>query len=166
MAEHRAELAAAAATEADLADLVLDGLVAVGPGAEHLPGPWSQVRLLEHDAHAPGHAALVVRGVLLAGDMLSDREVPLLDLSAADPIEDYDAGLARLAAELRTAVTALVPGHGSVTDAAGARRRTDADRRYLDALAAGTPLTADDDPRLADAWVRGEHERQVRHLGT
>jgi hypothetical protein len=37
-------------------------------------------------------------GVLLAGDMLSDIEVPLLDLLAADPIGDYRAGLDLLTA--------------------------------------------------------------------
>jgi dihydrofolate reductase len=44
----------------------------------------------------PGHAALLIeeRGVLVAGDMLSDVLIPMLDLNdTADPIEDYLAGL-------------------------------------------------------------------------
>ena len=44
--------------------------------------PWDgpQVRIIEHRAHAPGHAALLIeeRGVLVAGDMLSDVLIPLL----------------------------------------------------------------------------------------
>ena len=39
--------------------------------------------ILEHQAHALGHAAVLLadRGVLLAGDMLSDVLIPLLDLA-------------------------------------------------------------------------------------
>src|SRR5215212_3106343 len=44
--------------------------------------PWDgpQVRIVEHQAHAPGHAALLIeeRGVLVAGDMLSDVLIPML----------------------------------------------------------------------------------------
>src|SRR3954453_16638271 len=47
-----------------------------GLPAETVEIPWDglRVRLLEHSAHAPGHALLVIeeRGVLVAGDMLSD----------------------------------------------------------------------------------------------
>jgi hypothetical protein len=42
----------------------------------------------EHQAHAPGHAALLIeeRWVLVAGDLLSDVLIPLLDLNdTADP---------------------------------------------------------------------------------
>src|SRR5215211_3398106 len=49
--------------------------------------PWDgpKVRIIEHQAHAPGHAALLIeeRGVLVAGDMLSDILIPMLDLNAA-----------------------------------------------------------------------------------
>jgi glyoxylase-like metal-dependent hydrolase (beta-lactamase superfamily II) len=42
--------------------------------------PWDgpQVRIIEHQAHAPGHASLLSeeRGVLVAGDMLSDVQIP------------------------------------------------------------------------------------------
>jgi glyoxylase-like metal-dependent hydrolase (beta-lactamase superfamily II) len=40
--------------------------------------------IIEHQAHATGHAALLLadRGVLLAGDMLSDVLIPLLDPAA------------------------------------------------------------------------------------
>jgi glyoxylase-like metal-dependent hydrolase (beta-lactamase superfamily II) len=77
--------------------LDLLGLV-TGLPAETARIPWdgSQVRIIEHQAHAPGHAALLIeeRGVLVAGDMLSDVLIPLLDLNdTADPIEDYLAAL-------------------------------------------------------------------------
>ena len=37
--------------------------------------------IIEHEAHAIGHAAILLtgRGVLIAGDMLSDVLIPLLD---------------------------------------------------------------------------------------
>ena len=64
--------------------------------------PWDgpQVRIIEHQAHAPGHAALLIeeRGVLVAGDMLSDVLIRLLDLNdTAGP----DRGLPRRAAAAR-----------------------------------------------------------------
>src|SRR5213078_945690 len=60
--------------------------------------PWDgpRVRIIEHQAHAPGHAALLIeeRGVLVAGDMLSDVLMPMLELNdTADPIGDYLAAL-------------------------------------------------------------------------
>ena len=55
------------------------------------------VEVLEHDGHASGHAALHLPGdgVLVAGDRVSDVEVPLLDLKsgAPDPLGDYEGGL-------------------------------------------------------------------------
>jgi glyoxylase-like metal-dependent hydrolase (beta-lactamase superfamily II) len=53
----------------------LFGLI-TGLPAETARIPWDgpHVRIVEHQAHAPGHAALLIeeRGVLVAGDMLSD----------------------------------------------------------------------------------------------
>jgi glyoxylase-like metal-dependent hydrolase (beta-lactamase superfamily II) len=72
--------------------LDLVGLISGLPaGSTRLPWDGTDVRIIEHRAHAPGHAALLIteRGVLVAGDMLSDVFIPMLDLSAADPIEDY-----------------------------------------------------------------------------
>ena len=66
------------------------GLI-TGLPAEAAQVPWDgpTVRIIEHRAHAPGHAALLIeeRRVLVAGDMLSDVLIPMLDLDAADPIE-------------------------------------------------------------------------------
>ena len=65
--------------------LDLFGLI-TGLPAETAQIPWDgpEVRIIEHQAHAPGHAALLIeeRGVLVAGDMLSDVLIPMLDLNA------------------------------------------------------------------------------------
>jgi hypothetical protein len=64
--------------------LDLLGLI-TGLPAETAWIPWDgpQVRIMEHEAHAPGHAALLIeeRGVLVAGDMLSDVLIPMLNLN-------------------------------------------------------------------------------------
>src|SRR5438874_2788548 len=96
--------------------LDLLGLI-TGLPAETAQIPWDgpEVRIVEHQAHAPGHAALLIeeRGVLVAGDMLSDVLIPMLDLNGtADPIEDYLAAL-RLLEGAAGDVDVLVPGHGS-----------------------------------------------------
>ncbi len=51
-------------------------------------GPTAQV--IVHDGHAPGHGAVFLpdTGVLIAGDMCSDIEIPLLDTVAGDPLGD------------------------------------------------------------------------------
>ena len=109
-----------------------------------------------HDAHAPGHGAVLLpdAGVLIAGDMLSDIEIPLLDLESADPFGDYRRGLELLAAV--PGVDRVVPGHGHVGDRAEFLRRVDADRGYLDATEAGVDPA---DPRLSQEWLRTEHAR-------
>ena len=85
-------------------------------------------------------------GVLLAGDMCSDIEIPLLDTVAADPLGDYRTGMERLAAV--PGVRQVVPGHGHVGDASEFRRRLALDAAYLDAITSGKPS---DDPRLEGA---------------
>lgn len=129
-----------------------------------LPGdriPWDgpAAELIVHNGHAPGHAAVFLpdTGVLMAGDMLSDIEIPLLDVTGADPLGDYRAGLERLAG--LDGVRWLVPGHGHVADAGEFRRRLEADAAYLDLLAAGDPF---EDPRCGDDWLREAHDRQRR----
>jgi glyoxylase-like metal-dependent hydrolase (beta-lactamase superfamily II) len=81
--------------------------------------------------HAPGHApeALVVwseaDGVLWAGDMLSDIEIPFVMQS----LTAYRVTLERLS---RFEVRMLVPGHGAATkDAAEIRQRFALDQSYL-----------------------------------
>jgi hydroxyacylglutathione hydrolase len=120
------------------------------------PGPRATV--LAHDAHAPGHGAVFLpgTGVLIAGDMCSDIEIPLLDTGAADPFGDYRHGLGLLASV--PGVNVIVPGHGHVGDRAEFRRRVAADFAYLDAVEAGTDPA---DPRLSTDWLKSEHARQL-----
>jgi len=125
-------------------------------------GPAAQV--IAHNGHAPGHGAVFLpgTGVLVAGDMCSDVETPLLDLTAADPLGDYRTGLERLA--FVTGVRHIVPGHGHVGDADEFGRRLTADAAYLDALALGHPF---DDPRLtagSPQWLREAHSEQLRYI--
>ena len=109
-----------------------------------------------HDAHAPGHGAVLLpeAGVLVAGDMLSDIEIPLLDLESADPFGGYRQGLEFLGGA--PGVRLVVPGHGHVGDQAEFRRRVAADRDYLDATEAGADPA---DERLTADWLRAEHAR-------
>jgi glyoxylase-like metal-dependent hydrolase (beta-lactamase superfamily II) len=141
---------------------VLTPLPDRGAGDAELAIPWSgpPARVIVHDGHARGHGALFFpdAGVLIAGDMLSDVEIPLLDLDEADPIGDYRTGLERLGAV--AGVGQLVPGHGHVTGADGLAARLDADTRYVGRLGHGEQF---DDPRAdAAAWMRDHHARQLR----
>ncbi|PRZ02739.1 hypothetical protein BCE75_11710 [Isoptericola sp. CG 20/1183] len=94
------------------------------------------VRVVEHDGHAPGHAALWLpdTGVLLAGDMLSDVEPPLPfdEITGRTDVASYRAGLDRLAPYVARAAV-LVPGHGTVTTEP--LRRLEKDLRLLAAMA-------------------------------
>ena len=143
-------------------DLARFGQLAALPAdADAIPWDGPAAQVIIHDGHAPGHGAVFLpdAGVLVAGDMLSDIEMPLLDIDAGDPLGDYRDGLERLAAV--TGVSLLVPGHGHLGDAGEFRRRIAADRRYLDLLAAGQPF---DDPRAADGWLRDWHHRQLDYF--
>ena len=68
--------------------------------------------IIEHQAHAIGHAAVLLadRGVLLAGDMLSDVLIPLLDPRRTDQVGAYESALDRLDEAARH-VEVVVPGH-------------------------------------------------------
>ena len=130
--------------------------------ADRIPWDGPAAQVIAHDGHAPGHGAVFLpdTGVLVAGDMLSDIEIPLLDVTGPDPLGDYRAGLERLAAlEGIYGVRWLVPGHGSVGDAGEFRRRVEADLRYLEQLAGGEPF---EDPRCNQDWLREEYEAQRR----
>ncbi len=140
---------------------VRDGVTSLPADADHLPWDGPSVRLARHQAHAPGHLALLVDGVLLAGDMLSDIEIPLLDQRAADPIEDYRHGLEVLAC-LGQQARLVIPGHGHLGDTAEVTRRLAADRAYLAGLGQDR---AEADPRLgpeAPAWMMDDHQAHVR----
>jgi hydroxyacylglutathione hydrolase len=125
--------------------------------------PWDgpAAELIVHDGHAPGHGAVFLpeAGVLVAGDMCSDVEIPLLDTAAEDGFGDYRAGLAALAAV--AGVRLVVPGHGHVGDADEFRRRLTADSAYLDALALRQPF---EDPRITEGWPRESHDSHLRYM--
>ena len=150
--------------------LDLLGLI-TGLPAETARIPWDgpHVRIIEHQAHAPGHAALLIeeRGVLVAGDMLSDVLIPMLDLNGtADPIEDYLAAL-RLLEGVAGDVDVLVPGHGSVGGADQVHARIDQDRAYVHAL---RDAHVPSDPRVGPSakpgweWVSDVHAGQLQRL--
>jgi glyoxylase-like metal-dependent hydrolase (beta-lactamase superfamily II) len=139
-------------------------------GTARIPWDGPEVRIIEHPAHAPGHAALLIgeRGVLVAGDMLSDVLIPMLDDATGtnDPIEDYLVGL-RLLEGVADDVDVLIPGHGSVGGADHVRGRIELDRAYVHALRDGRDP---DDPRISSAepgweWVSDIHAGQEQRLG-
>jgi glyoxylase-like metal-dependent hydrolase (beta-lactamase superfamily II) len=154
---------------ADQVPLDLLGLITGLPdGTAHVPWDGPQVRIIEHRAHAPGHAALLVqdRGVLVAGDMLSDGLMPMLDATSADPFEDYLAAL-RLLESVAGDADVVVPGHGSVGGAGQVRARIEQDRAYVLALRDGQEPG---DPRIGPSaepgweWVSDVHHGQVQRL--
>ena len=125
--------------------------------------PWDgpEARLIVHDGHAPGHGAVFLpeSGVLIAGDMCSDVEIPLLDTDAADPLGDYRTGMERLASV--PGVRQVVPGHGHIGDAAELRRRLALDAAYLDAVSAGQAVRRSE----ADAGQPGVDAGHARRAG-
>jgi glyoxylase-like metal-dependent hydrolase (beta-lactamase superfamily II) len=148
---------------------LLGEVTALPAGETQLPWDGPAARIVEHTAHASGHAALLIEQakVLIAGDMLSDILIPMLDLGPADPVGDYLEAL-NLLEGFAGAVDTVVPGHGSVGDAGQLAARIAQDRAYLDALRAGnTPA----DPRLAPsaygrAFLPAVHDRQRQHLSS
>ncbi|GAA4196728.1 MBL fold metallo-hydrolase [Streptosporangium oxazolinicum] len=154
----------------DEVPLDLLGLITGLPsGTARIPWDGPEVRIIEHQAHAPGHAALLIeeRGVLVAGDMLSDVLIPMLDPNGtADPIEDHLAAL-RLLDGVADDVEVVVPGHGSVGGADRVRARIDQDRAYVLAVRDGHDPG---DPRVGPSarpgweWVTGVHERQLQRF--
>jgi hydroxyacylglutathione hydrolase len=133
-------------------------LLPLESGTDAIPWDGPTARVIIHDAHAAGHGAVFLpgTGTLVAGDMCSDIEIPLLDLDAATPIADYRTGLERLAAV--PGVHRAIPGHGHIGDAAEFRRRLAADAAYLDVLELGKPFN---DSRLTVDWLRATHDQQV-----
>jgi glyoxylase-like metal-dependent hydrolase (beta-lactamase superfamily II) len=156
---------------ADETPLDLFGLITeLPPGSEQVPWVGPSARVVEHPAHSPGHAALLVEEhrVLAAGDMLSDVFVPMLDefTDSNDPIKEYLVGLRRLEA-VADDVDVLVPGHGSACGHEELLARIELDRAYVEALRDGRHA---DDPRIGSSvkpgweWVTDIHEGQVSSL--
>lgn len=166
---------AAAATAERERERLTEGVAAEAPGhdlelvgrltplaADVIPWRGPEIRVLRHDAHEAGHGALFLpgTGVLVAGDMLSDLEIPLLAWDEPDPAGRYRAGLELLASQ---PVRVLVPGHGHVGDHAEYTNRVRVDAAYLTELERGT-AAAGQDIRIGTSWLRAEHERQFAAL--
>lgn len=117
-------------------------------------GPTARIHV--HHAHAPHHLALELPelGVLVAGDMLSDVEIPMPDDRDTDLVT-YRAGLESLADVVRRSHV-LVPGHGSVSHDPASR--LEADLRYLDDVEG---RGASDDERIALPGMTGLHEQNL-----
>lgn len=151
----------------EVAPHLRSGLRPLSPAEHVLPVRGRSLRVITHDGHSPGHLGIWIAdaAVLVAGDMLSDVEVPLLDLETGpeDPLEDYWRGLSLLRS-LATDAEVLVPGHGRVAlGSAEIAGRFAEDRGYLDALVAGAGW---DDRRLVpgagygEEWLATADQRQ------
>ena len=115
-------------------------------------GPW---RLVLREA--PGHCDSQVtvhlpdRGLLIAGDLLSDLEIPWLDREPA-------ACRATLRALLPLAegggIGTLIPGHGTIAHGPEALERLHRDLGYLDALEAGVRAARGTGLTLEETQVR------------
>jgi glyoxylase-like metal-dependent hydrolase (beta-lactamase superfamily II) len=119
--------------------------------------------IIEHDAHAVGHAAVLLkdRGVLIAGDMLSDVLIPLLDPRRPDQLSAYETALDRLHRAARH-FTVLIPGHGSIAEGREVAARFAADHSYIDALRRGEDPP---EPRLDQDWLAGPHQANLKQAG-
>ncbi len=154
--EHREEEQAGAAEEGAEVPLELIGLVTPLP-ADGGPVPG---QIIEHQAHRIGHAAVLLedRSVLLAGDMLSDILLPILDSLQDDQLSAYETALDRLGDAARQ-VDVMVPGHGSVAKGPEVAARIAADRAYIEALRTGEEPV---DARMDEHdWLSGIHESNV-----
>lgn len=142
-------------------DVPLDLVAVVTP----LPADGGPVpgEIIEHQAHAVGHAAILLadRGVLLAGDTLSDVLIPLFDPRQDDQVGAYETALDRLA-EAAAGVEVVVPGHGAVAKGPEVAARLAADRAYIEALRRGEEP---DDARLREAeWLSGPHQSNLEQV--
>jgi glyoxylase-like metal-dependent hydrolase (beta-lactamase superfamily II) len=158
--EARERAQAMAAESASGIPLELIGLLTPLPAdGGIIPG-----ELIEHEAHATGHAAILLadRGVLIAGDMLSDVLIPLLDARRPGQVTAYETALNQLEEAARH-ISVLIPGHGSIANGPEVAARLTADRTYINALRQGEDPA---DPRLAQDWLAAPHQsnlNQARH---
>jgi glyoxylase-like metal-dependent hydrolase (beta-lactamase superfamily II) len=156
--EARERARAMAAESASGIPLELIGLVTPLP-ADGGPVPGE---IVEHQAHAVGHAAVLLadRRILLAGDMLSDVLIPLLDSRRPDQVGAYETALERLG-EAAGQVDVVIPGHGAVAEGPEVAARLAADRAYIDALRRGEePLDARLGPDAS--WLSGPHQSNLK----
>jgi len=157
--ETREQQQAGAAEEAS--DVPLELIAFVTP----LPADGGPVpgEIIEHQAHAVGHAAILLadRGVLLVGDMLSDVLIPLFDSRQSDQLGAYETALDRLG-EAASHVDVVIPGHGAVAEGPEVAARLAADRAYIEALRRGEEPV---DARMAAAdWLDGIHRSNLKQV--
>lgn len=122
------------------------------------------ITVIPTPGHTPGHASywLPREGVLFAGDMLSDVDIPML-ADMPDAITTYRASLERLASLLEGA-RRIVPGHGTPCDREEGRRRLTLDRAYLDVLEQEMPEIPSTDPRHDRDSNRDAHRQNLTFL--
>ncbi|MGZ0150091.1 MBL fold metallo-hydrolase [Kribbella sp. WER1] len=152
----REEARAMAAETAEGIPLELVAVVSALPAdGGTVPG-----KIVEHDGHAVGHAAVLLadRGVMLVGDMLSDVLIPMLDPQQSGQLEAYGAALDRFEDAARH-VDVVVPGHGEVAEGAAVMARIAADRAYLEALRRRQEPV---DVRMEQDWMAGPHQRNLQ----
>jgi glyoxylase-like metal-dependent hydrolase (beta-lactamase superfamily II) len=137
-------------------------LVAVlTPLPDGVPSPVPG-EVIEHGAHAVGHSAILLadRGVLIAGDMLSDELVPMFDPRQSGQLDTYTNALDTLE-EAAGQVWVVVPGHGAVAEGSQVADRFAADRAYLDAIRRGA---APVDVRLErNPWLSAPHQSNLEN---
>jgi len=128
------------------------------------PGPdlrWAgtPITMVTHNAHSPGHTALWVPAarVLIAGDMLSDVELPLLEESS---LTNYLEALDALRPFVNQAEV-IIPGHGTPATGPQGAARWAADHRYLEAVAAGADPV---DPRRDLPGMEHAHRANLERL--
>jgi glyoxylase-like metal-dependent hydrolase (beta-lactamase superfamily II) len=141
-------------------DVPLDLVALVTPlPAGHEPVPGGEI--VEHRAHCVGHAAVLLadRGVLLAGDMLSDVLLPIFDPRQEDQLSAYETALDRLDEAVGKA-SVVVPGHGAVGQGPEVAARHAADRAYVAALRDGQEP---DDARMGPhaEWLDDIHRSNL-----
>ncbi|WP_445147817.1 MBL fold metallo-hydrolase [Baekduia sp. Peel2402] len=142
-------------------DISLDLVALVTPLPEdHRLVPGGEI--IEHKAHCVGHAALFLpdRGVLLAGDMLSDVLLPIFDPRQDDQLDAYERALDLLGEAVRQ-VDVAIPGHGAVAHGPDVAARLAAERAYIDALRNDQEP---DDARMGPhaEWLDGIHKSNQR----
>ena len=151
--EQGQRMAADSASGIPLELLVLVTALPAGDGP--IPG-----EIVEHQAHAIGHAAVLLadRGVLLVGDMLSDVLIPILDPRRPGQMDAYQTALDQLSKAARH-VNVLIPGHGTVAEGPEVAARLAADQAYMDALRRGEEPA---DARLSQDWLSCPHQSNLK----
>jgi glyoxylase-like metal-dependent hydrolase (beta-lactamase superfamily II) len=120
-----------------------------------------RITLVPTPGHTMGHASLWLEddGVLFAGDMLSDVDIPML-APVPGVARIYLRSLETLEAHLHAAMM-IVPGHGTPCGREEARSRLDADRAYMESLIAWSDDGVPEPPNL-NSLLPGD-PRVLRH---